>query len=120
MDKWERLKGQVQNRTEQAKMSFETAKPYSATKAMFLQEFTDYKDIMDYMIHLEKSHGREDFNHRFLKFLSKGIGAKEWETTLQRTIKKYPDGADFWEGYTTALIQIKVYYEKLMNPSKDN
>ena len=120
MDKWEKLKGQVQNKIEQAKMSFETANPDSDAKAMFLQEFTDYKDIMDYMTHLEKNHSREDFNHRFLKFLSKGISAKEWETTLQWTINKYPDEANFWEGYTTALIQIKVYYEKLMNPSKDN
>lgn len=118
MDKWERLKEQMRHYVEFSKQDYDNAEPRSDKKDRYLQHYIAYQNVLDNMDDLEKKFGKDDFNQRFLKFLSKGISAKEWETTLQRTIKKYPDEANFWEGYTTALIQVKVYYEKLMKGEK--
>lgn len=117
MSKWEKLKEQMEYNACKAKKRYEEERPKSEAKAMALQQFTDCMDIVDMMKEMEreeKTPTMREFDRDFLKFLSRGIGAKDWEASLTRMIKRYPDEANFWEGYSAALIHIKTYYEKLL------
>lgn len=116
MDKWERLKEVIYKRAATAKHEAQKA-PISEARSMLVQEYTDWMTALEIMDALDEQESREksrelNFEKDFIKFLDRGIGAKDWESTLKRKIRKFPDEADFLEGYTAALIEIKAYYVK--------
>lgn len=140
MEKWDILKDWLERNAYKAQASYVGTNEVkgSVAKSMYLQQYTDLRDILDRMGELEREEKEKEqesreqerqeprrisksaFDQKFLKFLRRGISSKEWDSALNRIIKKYPDEANFWEGYTAALINIKTYYERLLRMEEEN
>lgn len=140
MGKWDILKDWLERNAYKAQASYVGTNEVknSVAKSMYLQQYTDLRDILDRMGELEREEKEKEqesreqerqdprrisksaFDQKFLKFLRRGISSKEWDSALNRIIKKYPDEANFWEGYTAALINIKTYYERLLRMEEEN
>lgn len=140
MGKWDILKDWLERNAYKAQASYVGTNEVknSVVKSMYLQQYTDLRDILDRMGELEREEKEKEqesreqerqeprrifksaFDQKFLKFLRRGISSKEWDSALNRIIKKYPDEANFWEGYTAALINIKTYYERLLRMEEDH
>lgn len=140
MGKWDILKDWLERNAYKAQASYVGTNEVknSVAKSIYLQQYTDLRDILDRMGELEREEKEKEqesreqerqeprrisksaFDKKFLKFLRRGISSKEWDSALNRIIKKYPDEANFWEGYTAALINIKTYYERLLQMEEEN
>ena len=121
MNKWNILKSRLRGKADAAKAAYDDAPNYSDSRSMFLQEFTDCLNTMNTMHKLEVQEAKQDsLSKSFMKFLDRGIGAKDWETTLKKTIRKCPDEANFWDGYTAALIEMKAFYGKIQKKFDEN
>lgn len=129
MDKWEELKKCLIENKENARMKYmESTDNHSREGDMaWHQMFTTCGDVLNEMAELERKSlpeppmaeaEREYLDKDFIMFLEQGIKAKNWESSMKRRINECTDEAEFVEGYTTALIDIKNYYKKLLKPEE--
>lgn len=85
MNKWNILKSRLRGKADAAKAAYDDAPNYSDARSMFLQEFTDCLNTLNTMHELEVQEAKQDsLSKSFMKFLDRGIGAKDWETTLKK------------------------------------
>lgn len=122
MDKWEELKKWIQENRDEALVNYMRSTKHHTQKGdeAWNQIRVTCNDVLEMMGTLEREEchePKEEGKHlskEFLGFLYQGIKAKNWESAMKRRTNGCTDEAEFLEGYTTALIDIKNYYEKIL------